>query len=102
MPPKGSRTAGHGDSRYRSGCRCQVCRDDHADASRAWKWERAYGEGAPMGPKVRKRILSSLKRTGNVMETARELELTHQAIYRAAKTVPGFGDLIAELTAPRD
>jgi molybdenum-dependent DNA-binding transcriptional regulator ModE len=55
-----------------------------------------------MGPKVRKKILASLKRTGSVMETARALDLTYQAIYRAAKAVPGFGELVAELTAPRD
>lgn len=102
MPPKGSRTADHGDSRYRSGCRCQACRDGHAVASHDWKWERRYGDGAPMGPKTRKQILSSLKRTGNVMATARELGLTHQSIYRAGSAVPGFGDLIAKLTAPRD
>jgi len=102
MPPKGSISTDHGDSRYRAGCRCAVCREDHAEVSRAWKWERVYGEGGPMGPKVRRKILTSLKRTGNVVETAREVDVTHQAIYRAAKAVPGFGDVLAELTQPRD
>jgi hypothetical protein len=102
MPPKGSIIAGHGDSRYRAGCRCGICREDHADVSRAWKWEQTYGEGGPMGPKIRGRILASLKRTRNVVETAREVDVTYQAIYRAAKAVPGFGDLIDNLTTPRD
>lgn len=96
-------TAQHGtDSRYRYGCRCSDCREAHADASARWKFEKRYGDGAPLGPKVRARILTSLRTTRSVPTTAKKLGLTHQAIYGAALAIPEFGDQVAELTAPED
>ena len=90
------------DTQYSYGCRCSACREAHAEVSRKWKWERTYGKNGPMGPEVRSKILGSLRRTRNVVETAREVGVSHQAIYRAVSAVPGFGDLVAELTRPRE
>lgn len=107
MPTKGYLVAEHGtDSRYSygengEGCRCQPCREAHAEVCKRWKWERTYGDDGPMGPKVRKKILASLKVTGNVKATAEAVGVTYQAIYRAAKSVPGFGELVAERVEPR-
>ena len=88
MPPKGQVSEHGTDTRYRSGCRCEPCRNDHARVSAEWRWQRTYSEGGPMGPKVRKQVLTSLKKTRNVVATAAEVGVTPQAIYRAAKDVP--------------
>jgi 1,6-anhydro-N-acetylmuramate kinase len=96
-------SAAHGtDSRYGSGCRCTDCRTAHAEASAAWKFERRFGDGAPMGPKVRSRILTSLRKTRSVIATAKALELTHQSIYGACAAIPEFGEQVDELTRARD
>lgn len=96
-------TAQHGDpSRYRRGCRCTDCRIGHAEDTARWKHERLYGDGAPMGPKVRAQILASLRTTRSVIATAKTLGLTHQAIYGACKAIPEFGDQVDELTRAVD
>jgi hypothetical protein len=96
-------TAQHGDTaRYRSGCRCTDCRIAHAEESALWKFERRYGDGAPMGPAVRSRVLTSLRETKSVIATAKALGLTHQAIYGACKAIPEFGDQVDELTRARN
>lgn len=96
-------TALHGDdARYRRGCRCTDCRIAHAEESARWKQERRYGDGAPMGPQVRSQILASLRATRSVVATAKELGLTHQAIYGACQAIPEFGEHVDELTQAED
>lgn len=92
-------TAGHGDdARYRRGCRCTGCRIAHAVESTRWRHERRYGDGAPMGPEVRSRILTSLLTTRSVIVTAKAVGVTHQAIYAACVALPQFGEQVDELT----
>jgi hypothetical protein len=55
-----------------------------------------------MGPKVRSKILTSLRTTRSVIATAKALGLTHQAIYGACKAIPDFGDRVNELTRAKD
>lgn len=88
-----------GATAYRCGCRCAECRRFHAKESQQYKWMLRFGPGAPMGPEVRERILEALRRTGSVMDAAAEIGVKHQAIYGAARAVPGFGILVDELTA---
>lgn len=96
-------TAQHGnDARYRRGCRCTDCRIAHAEVSAAWKFERRYGDGAPLGPSVRSRILASLRKTKSVPVTAKAMGLTHQAVYAACKAIPEFGDKVDELMRAQD
>lgn len=103
MPGGRPQTAPHGtDSRYGNGCRCPDCREAHAEVSSQWRFEREFGEGAPRGPKWRRDVLRSLAKTRNVIETARELETTHQAIYAAARAVDEFGEQVTKLTAPKE
>lgn len=103
MPPKGQITAPHGhDSRYRAGCRCAECRAAHAEESKTRRQEKTYGKGGPMGPEMRRRILTSLAKTGNVVATASKLGITWQSIHRAAKALPEFGERVDELTAAQD
>lgn len=92
-------TAQHGDdARYRRGCRCTDCRIAHAEESARWKFERRFGDGAPMGPQARSRILTSLRQTHSVIATAKALGLTHQSIYGACQAIPEFGEQVDELT----
>ena len=92
-------TAEHGDpARYRRGCRCTDCRIAHAEESARWKFERRFGDGAPMGPAVRSRILTFLCETCSVIDTAKAFGLTHQSIYGACQAIPAFGEQVDELT----
>lgn len=101
--PGPTASAEHGtDTRYGYGCRCADCRIAHADVSREWKFQRRYGDGASMGPAVRSRVLTSLRTTRSVPDTAKALGLTHQAIYAACGAIPEFGDQVDELTRAKD
>jgi hypothetical protein len=98
--PGPQQTAGHGTPTcYRRGCRQAECRAAHGEESQRLRREKQYGDGGPMGPKVRRDVLQSLKHTKSVMETAMALGLTPQAIYAAAKIVPEFGEEVFTLTA---
>lgn len=103
MPPGPTASAPHGsDSRYSYGCRCTDCRIAHAEESVRWKHERLYGDGAPMGSKVRAEILRLLATNRSVMATAKALGITHQKIYGACKALPEFGEQVDELTRARN
>lgn len=87
-----------GPTAYRYGCRCTDCRRFHSEQSGEYKWMLRFGPEGPMGPEVRERILDALRRTGSVTKAAVEVGVKHQAIYGAARAVPGFGILVNELT----
>jgi hypothetical protein len=88
----------HGVTGYRLGCRCADCRKGKADDTRARRHEALYGDGGPMGPKVRKGLLAALRRGESVVTAATALGISHQQVYAAARAVPEFGAKIDELT----
>lgn len=96
-------TAPHGSpSRYRSGCRCSECRVAHNEDTTAFRDNRKYGPGGPRGPQWRKQVLESLAKTGSVIDTAKELGVSHQAIYGAAVAIAEFGEKVDQLMQAQD
>jgi hypothetical protein len=89
---------GHGETGYRYGCRCAVCRTAKAADTRSRRHDRLYGTGGPMSPATRRAILKAVRGGASVIEAARAAGVTHQRVYRAAQELPAFGEALDKAT----
>jgi hypothetical protein len=82
------------------GCRCVECRAVNTQYATDRRRELQYGEGAPMGPAVRERILGRLAAGESVVAAAKAEGISRQAVYAAAQVIPEFKAQVDRLTAP--
>ena len=72
----------HGISGYRSGCRCDICRQAHAEIARAYRKRRYTGyEGKDCGNASRSTYINQ----GCRCDRCREANAEAMAIYRGRK-----------------
>jgi len=72
-------------------CRCPDCREYHRAEMAALRHAKLYGDGGPMSPAVRGRILDAVVGGASVLAAAAAVGVSHQRVYAAARALPDFG-----------
>ena len=93
---------GHGTrARWKSGCRCEPCRQAHADAERSGRRARAQ---ARLPAKMRQRLLNGIHAGTPFTTMVNDLGLTSQQVWGLAKTDQEWSTALetAVTTARRD